>query len=114
MSPLFLGLLIAGAVLVLGVVFINWLQERRVRRRIDAAFRKPADAGPGADRVEPMLGGEQTAVDASAMVDATDMETEAGTDEASLVADVPSAPRVPRRRASSAAPWPPIRTSNAW
>jgi len=40
-------------VLVIGVVLVNWLQERRVRRRIDAAFRKPADKHD--DRVEPQF-----------------------------------------------------------
>ncbi len=54
MNPLFIGLLVAGVVLVIGVVVVNWLQERRVRRRIDAAFHKPDDATRGADRVEPM------------------------------------------------------------
>ena len=47
MNPLFLGLLIAGVVLVIGVVVINWLQERRVRRRIDAAFRKAGGCRAG-------------------------------------------------------------------
>ncbi|MEO8740314.1 MAG: cell division protein ZipA C-terminal FtsZ-binding domain-containing protein [Casimicrobiaceae bacterium] len=56
-NPLFVGLLIAGVVLVIGVVLINWLQERRVRRRIDAAFRKPDDAARDAARVEPMFNG---------------------------------------------------------
>jgi FtsZ-interacting cell division protein ZipA len=42
-NPLFLALVIAGALLVLGVVLVNWLQERRVRRRVDAAFERPAD-----------------------------------------------------------------------
>ena len=34
-----LALIIAGAVLVIGVLIFNWWQERRIRRRIDAAFR---------------------------------------------------------------------------
>ena len=34
MNPLFLGLVAAGIVLVAGVLIYNWLQERRVRRRI--------------------------------------------------------------------------------
>lgn len=55
MNPLFIGLLVAGVVLVIGVVVVNWMQERRVRRRIDAAFRKPDDATRGAGRVEPMF-----------------------------------------------------------
>jgi len=59
MNPLFLGLVAAGVALVAGVLIYNWLQERRVRRRIDAAFRKPGDTAqagardPG--RVEPVL-----------------------------------------------------------
>src|SRR5260221_6810750 len=73
MNPLFLGLLIAGVVLVIGVVLINWLQERRVRRRIDAAFRKPANASD-ADRVERMLRGEQDWFDSTSSVDTADMD----------------------------------------
>jgi hypothetical protein len=53
-NPLFLALVIAGALLVLGVVLVNWLQERRVRRRVDAAFERPADAA----RQEPVYRGE--------------------------------------------------------
>ncbi len=34
MNPLFVGLLIAGVALVVGVLAYNWMQERRVRRRI--------------------------------------------------------------------------------
>ncbi len=60
MNPLFLGLVAAGVVLVAGVLIYNWLQERRVRRRIDAAFRKqPEGAAHGmhgeSSRIEPML-----------------------------------------------------------
>ena len=59
MNPLFLGLVAAGILLVAGVLIYNWLQERRVRRRIDAAFRKPQGAAQGAGgasrRVEPMF-----------------------------------------------------------
>ena len=43
MSPLQLGLIGAGIVLVVGVLIYNWWQERRVRQRIDAAFR-PSEA----------------------------------------------------------------------
>ncbi len=61
MSPLQIGLVIAGVVLVAGVLVYNWWQERRVRRRIDAAFRRPADGTPtgrtepGMPRIEPSL-----------------------------------------------------------
>src|SRR2546423_1598751 len=63
MNPLFLGLIAAGVLLVAGVLIYNWLQERRVRRRIDAAFRKPEDTPPGAaddgERIEPILRDEE-------------------------------------------------------
>ena len=59
-SPLQFGLIVAGIVLVIGVMIYNWWLERRVRRRIDAAFRKPAESAPvaaagGSQRVEPTL-----------------------------------------------------------
>jgi len=60
-SPLQLGLIVAGVALVVGVMIYNWWLERRVRRRIETTFRKPADAlaGAGASgaRVEPTLRG---------------------------------------------------------
>ena len=56
MTSLQLGLIAAGVLLVIGVVIYNWLQERRVRRRIREAFRDSgspsARSGP---RVEPTL-----------------------------------------------------------
>ena len=72
MTSLQIGLIVAGVVLVAGVLLYNWLQERRVRRRIDAAFapraagadvlldvtRGAAARGP---RVEPTLGDEAPA-----------------------------------------------------
>jgi len=64
MSSLFLGLIAAGVVLVAGVLIYNWLQERRVRRRIDATFRKSdgtaqgVTRGPG--RIEPMLNADDS------------------------------------------------------
>ena len=50
MNPLFLGLLVAGFALVLGVLVYNWLQERRARRRIGAAS---SHGGAGRERAEP-------------------------------------------------------------
>ena len=50
MTSLQLGLIAAGALLVAGVLVYNWMQERRVRRRIREAFsRDSAAAGPAAD-----------------------------------------------------------------
>jgi hypothetical protein len=69
MTSLQIVLIVAGVVLVAGVLAYNWWQERRVRRRIDAAFtaRAPGDdvllgrtraaPAPAGDRVEPSLGG---------------------------------------------------------
>ncbi len=63
MSPLQLGLIVGGVLLVVGVLVYNWWLERRVRRRIAETFAKP-DAAPGAapaagaaagQRVEPTL-----------------------------------------------------------
>ena len=61
MTSLQLGLIAAGVLLVVGVLVYNWLQERRVRRRIREAF-SPRDAGATATgvpasgaRVEPSL-----------------------------------------------------------
>ena len=66
MTSLQLGLVVAGVVLVIGVLVYNWLQERRVRRRMDAAFSGAAsradvlhrrESAKDADaRVEPTLG----------------------------------------------------------
>lgn len=62
MTSLQLGLIVAGAVLVVGVVVYNWLQERRVRRQIERAFRGggpgPPESGQAAassGRIEPSL-----------------------------------------------------------
>ena len=60
MSPLQLGLIVGGVLLVVGVIVYNWWQERRVRRRIAETFRKPDAAAPPAAapagaRVEPTL-----------------------------------------------------------
>ena len=54
MSNLQLALIVAGVLLVVGVIIFNAWQERRIRRRIDAAFR-PAPPATDAPRVEPTL-----------------------------------------------------------
>lgn len=59
-SPLQLGLIIAGVVLVVGVLIYNWWLERRVQRRITDTFRKPEGVtvqpgGASLQRVEPTL-----------------------------------------------------------
>lgn len=66
MTSLQLGLIVAGVVLVIGVVIYNWWQERRVRERINATFDQlgPGTLTPDAERplprslerVEPTLG----------------------------------------------------------
>src|SRR6266536_6194574 len=55
MNSLFLGLLVAGVVLVIGVIAYNWLQERRARRRLGKAFGVPG--GRSHERSEPGLRG---------------------------------------------------------
>lgn len=92
MNPLFLGLLIAGALLVVGVIVVNWLQERRVRRRIDAAFRKPADTPREVDRVEPILHGSGASGGASAAVEDASVETDDEIPPAASEADIEALP----------------------
>ena len=58
LSSLQLGLIVAGVLLVAGVIAYNAWQERRIRRRITSAFRKPdvVESPPDADlRVEPTM-----------------------------------------------------------
>ncbi len=55
MNPLFLGLVIAGVALVVAVLAYNWMQERRARRRIAAAFTRPGGVREGS---EPSLRGD--------------------------------------------------------
>ena len=67
MTSLQLGLIIAGILLVIGVVIYNWWQERRVRGGADARGSGRADrdgasragASAPAERVEPTLGESQ-------------------------------------------------------
>jgi hypothetical protein len=61
---LFVGLIAAGVLLVAGVLIYNWLQERRVRRRMDTALRKSDGTPPGVTRgrgrIEPMLNADDS------------------------------------------------------
>ncbi len=63
-NPLFLGLIAAGILLVAGVLIYNWLQERRVRRRMNTALRKSDGTPPGMTRgrgrIEPMLNADDS------------------------------------------------------
>jgi hypothetical protein len=74
-SSLQLGLVVAGVLLVVGVVLFNRWQERRIRQRIDAAFASGGDPAPARDpRVEPTLRG---AVESSAASTAAPAAVEA-------------------------------------
>ena len=100
MSTLQLGLLIIGAVLVIAVYGYNQYQERRIRRRMDEAFKTPADpllesavASPAAspdarERIEPSIslrggGGDDTRYNppATSAVEAHPPEPETATAE---------------------------------
>ena len=104
MNPLFLGLVAAGILLVAGVLIYNWLQERRVRRRIDAAFRKPEDAAQGTGgssrRVEPMFTSDESEPSRSVAIEtsppADDVPLEEAGDE---ISDEPVPQVVPSTRA---------------
>ena len=55
MSRLQIGLIVAGVLLVIGVIVYNKWQERRVRGRLASAARTPASDVAAAPRVEPTL-----------------------------------------------------------
>jgi ZipA, C-terminal FtsZ-binding domain len=99
MNPLFLGLVAAGIALVAGVLIYNWLQERRVRRRIDAAFRKPDGGASGSDRIEPMLDADDPVSSQSVAIETTPEDDEA---QLSDVPDEIPAQVVPPTRAELA------------
>ena len=62
-SNLQLALIVAGVLLVIGVILYNQWPERRVRRRIEAAFRPTEEKA--STRVEPTLrGGANDAAEA--------------------------------------------------
>lgn len=72
MNPLFVGLLIAGVVLVIGVLVYNYLQVRRARGRFGNALTRSAG---GREIVEPSLRGEDVGMGPSpsvAVADATE------------------------------------------
>jgi len=64
-SNLQLGLIVGGVLLVLGVIIYNHWQERRVRRRIESAFRSTEEKESA--RVEPTLGSAPHAGETIAM-----------------------------------------------
>ena len=59
MTSLQLGLIVAGVLLVIGVIVYNWWQERRVRARLDSTFsnlgKTEQRVTTAAERVEPTL-----------------------------------------------------------
>ena len=81
MNPLFLGLIAAGVVLVACVLIYNWLQERRVRRRIDATFRKSDGDAQGAvsgvGRIEPMFTDDESESSHSVAIETAPADGEA-------------------------------------
>ncbi|MBK7472714.1 MAG: hypothetical protein IPI73_20970 [Betaproteobacteria bacterium] len=134
MSTLQIGLLIIGAVLVIAVYGYNKLQERRIRRRMDEAFKTTADPlldpapeeKPEArERIEPSMaaaaGGGDDAPPfnpAAGSVEAVAPPLPPRKPDALLPVAEPEPPleRAARRRwpASRSAANCPIRTSNAW
>ena len=80
MSSLQLGLIVAGILLVVGVIVYNAWQERRIRRRIASAFRTSDDVllqPASGRRVEPTLRTHTSDGDADASVVTTDSDNPA-------------------------------------
>jgi hypothetical protein len=128
MTSLQIALIVAGIVVIAGVLVYNWWQERRIRQRMDAAFRPRSAAddvlfgrsagrqAPGEPRIEPSLGApgaaaEAPAPTAAAPASATGELAGAGPDElpvevirragvapAAAAADAGAAPRPSPRR----------------
>jgi len=80
MTSLQLILFAAGAALVAGVLVYNWMQERRIRRQIDEAFRRSerrgevqhSDGASAQGRIEPTLPGAAPENASRARVTATE------------------------------------------
>ena len=121
MTSLQLGLIAGGVALVVGVLIYNWLQERRIRRRIAATFapRNAPDerASAGAARVEPTLAGNSddrgmaaplTPVDGPGGARARSGAAGVDDDASGFVAPVDFAPQAlaPAVRGAPAAPPP--------
>lgn len=110
MSELQISLIAIGIAVVIGVVFLNWMQQRRYRRKAEEAFgRKHEDVllGAGAsvevdERIEPQLGKElhdsQTETEAESILSP---ETVQPNTEAAFRQATPVEP-VRRERGSSA------------
>lgn len=88
MNPLFLGLVIAGVALTAAVLIYNWVQERRARRRVAAAFTHPRGAREGAEpslRSDAALGAARSvAVERAPAVDDEELPGELGTGDEAL------------------------------
>jgi len=111
MNPLFLGLLVAGAVLVVGVLLYNLVQERRARKRLEAAFAGPR--GSRRERTEPKLheNDREASVGHSAAIDVSpDDADDQGAGEAPEVQPAPPSahPSAPRAARDALAPDPDI------
>jgi FtsZ-interacting cell division protein ZipA len=111
MNPLFLGLLVAGVVLVVGVLFYNLLQERRARRRLEAAFTGPSASRR--ERAEPRL--RESGLDASpghsAAIEVASDEAgdeQPGEPAEATRAPLPAHPSGPRAARDALAPDPDI------
>lgn len=103
LSTLQIGLIVAGVLLVLGVLAYNAWQVRRAKRRLEAPARPAGAAAPaGGSRVEPTLSPAPQRVEASAGTGAEvagekfdipmDETATLPDDEVSDVEDAPSAP----------------------
>ena len=107
MNPLFVALLVAGAVLVVGVLVYNLVQERRARRRVDAAFTRPASAA-GRERAEPSLRDDNSNASAGQSVAIDDTSDETGEEPGGDVADFPQPMPAPRAAREVSAPDPDV------
>lgn len=104
MNPLFLGLLAAGVALVVAVILYNWMQERRARRRVESAFRQPADGLRDRERVEPQLRTTAPAASSAAVDDSEEVEDEPPMPSESLDEALPDVLPVTRAERTGTSP----------
>lgn len=91
MSQLQIGLIVAGVLLVVGVVIYNWLQERRIRRRLQskhgAKSAQDTSSQDATRRVEPTLQRAPEATDGALLPGDATLRTTAARAEVEVAHD---------------------------
>ena len=111
MSDLQIGLLVLGLLVIGGVLFFNWLQEKRFHQRAELGFKQPeSDVLLRAEEPQGLSGNDhwETRIDPQLepRLDSGDVPEEAGTPEVAQTAEANEEP-APLPRASARVETPP-------